>query len=63
MNKKLIETVLEIVVILVTAIFAFISGIGVGIKKTHKAAIQAGVAHYTVNPTNGITQFEFKAAK
>lgn len=60
MNKKIIETVLEIVVILVVATFAFLSGLEIGIKKIHKAAIQAGVAHYTVNPTNGITQFEFK---
>lgn len=63
MNKKLIEAVLEIVVILLITILAFIAGSESGVNKANKAAIRAGVAHYTVNPTNGITQFEFKATK
>lgn len=45
--------------ILIAAI-AFFGGVLYGANAIQRSAIKAGVAHYTVNPTNGITQFEFK---
>lgn len=42
------------------AILAFMVGVITGVKTMQTNAIEAGVAHYTVNSTNGITQFKYK---
>ena len=62
MNDKL-EAIALTVMMLIIAFLAFCLGLTEGAKTIKKNAIEAGVAHYTVNPTNGMTQFEFKAAK
>ncbi len=50
------------VVVIIGLLIAFCIGLLEGARATQKLAIKAGVGHYTVNPTNGITQFEFKTS-
>jgi hypothetical protein len=49
-----------ILLIIMVSILSFILGIREGVTLQRKEAISAGVAHYTVNPTNGVSRFEFK---
>jgi hypothetical protein len=52
------------IVILFAAIFIFyLLGFKDGQKSVHKHAIQSGAGRYVVNPTNQISNFEFKNNK
>ncbi len=61
MNNK--EAIGLTVIVLIIAFLGFCLGLIEGAKTIKKYAIEAGVARYVVNPTNGITQFEFKNQK
>lgn len=58
MNNK--ETVILVVIMFIGVLASFCAGVLEGAKATRRLAIKAGVGHYVANPTNGITQFEFK---
>lgn len=51
---------IDTVLIFVILALAIVTGFCIGIIYTQELAAKAGAGHYTVNPTNGITQFQFK---
>lgn len=61
MNNKEIATHIGLIAII--AILAYFAGVCRGILFERKKAIEAGGAHYIVNPTNGTVRFEFKTSR
>lgn len=62
MNNKFSfeDTIVLIIFCIVCGLVGFVIGGNVGVKGMETIAIHKGYAHYTVNPTNGQTKFEWK---
>jgi hypothetical protein len=54
------QTQLGILAVFALVIVSFFSGFYFAWEEMKHNACQAGVAHYTCNPTNGETKFEWK---
>ena len=59
MKSDIIKSFIGAICLLVVCMFAFEIGNINGIERETKKAIAAGVAHYEVNPTNGVTTFVY----
>lgn len=58
-NEFLVEVVIVFALFLVAFAFGALAGLESGKNTIRKAAIEAGVARYTVDPRTGATRFEF----
>jgi hypothetical protein len=54
----------DVAILFIVMICAGILGLCIGLTcatfREHKNAVEAGVGHYAVNPTNGVTEFVYQ---
>lgn len=61
--KSTFQCLFDVGVVTLIIGVALLIGFCVGVGWMQDKAAKAGAGHYTVNSTNGVTQFQFKAQK
>lgn len=60
MKNESIQCSLDIILAVLIIGVSLVTGFCIGVGWLQDKAAEAGVGHYTVNSTNGVTQFQFK---